>query len=210
MSGIASLDEFEVALGEVWKGIANCCAVCTDPDCLGYVWVVEEEEEALLDAGVQLVQINGVNGPTFLDSYARDGQGRLIPNQLGPKCPWRAPNGRCTVHAARPLACHLYPLGLERDGQGWFEWGLHCDCHYVRSQDERELHDLLSRLRALLAKVAPDLMRAVVATFRDADAIAAEGRPPNRYIAVAPAMRLDDADRARVQREPRSSERAEV
>lgn len=186
MTVIATLDEFKRAVDEVWADISASCAVCTDPDCLGYVWLLEEEEDPLLDAGVQIVQVNGESGPLFLDSYARDEQGRLVVNQRGPRCPWRGADGRCTVHAARPLVCHMYPLGIERDGRGSYAWGLHSDCHYVRSRSAEQLAALLDELRAVLRRTAPPLMDVIVTAFAKSDSVAAEGTPLNRYIPVAP------------------------
>lgn len=186
MTGIANLDDFKRAVDHVWSDIAASCRVCKDPDCLGYVWLLEEEEEPLLDAGVQIVQVNGESGPLFLDSYARDEEGRLVVGQRGPRCPWRAADGSCTVHAARPLVCHMYPLGIERDGSGGFVWGLHTDCHYVRSRTPGQLEALLGDLRSVLERTTPTLMDTIVTAFMKSDSVAAEGTPLNRYMPVAP------------------------
>jgi len=190
MTAISSLDEFKRAVDHVWSDIAPSCAVCTDPDCLGYVWLVEEEEEALLDVGVRTVQVNGESGPLFLDSYTRDGQGRLVVNQRGPRCPWRGADGRCMVHAARPLVCHMYPLGIERDGRGSYEWGLHTDCHYVRSRSAAQLEKLLADLRQVLDHTAEPLMDVIVTAFLKSDSVAADETPLNRYLPVAPVTRV--------------------
>lgn len=186
MTFIATLDEFKDAVDKVWADIPASCAVCTDPDCLGYVWLLEEEEEPLLDAGVRTVQVNGESGPIFLDSYERDEQGRLVVNQRGPRCPWRGPDGRCTVHASRPLVCHMYPLGIERDGEGGYAWGLHTECHYVRSRTTDQLAALLDELRGVLDRTVPTLMDLIVTAFAKSDSVAAEGTPLNRYLPVAP------------------------
>ncbi|HZB31897.1 MAG TPA: hypothetical protein VE465_17195 [Streptosporangiaceae bacterium] len=186
MTVIATLDEFKRTVDKVWAGISTSCAVCTDPDCLGYIWLLEEEEEPLLDAGVQIVQVNGESGPLFLDNYERDAQGRLVVNQRGPRCPWRGPDGRCTIHASRPLVCHMYPLGIERDGAGGYDWALHTDCHYVRSRTADQLAALLDGLRGVINNTAPTLIDLIVTAFAKSDSVAAEGTPLNRYLPVAP------------------------
>jgi Fe-S-cluster containining protein len=183
---ISTLQEFKQAVDSVWSDISASCAVCTDPDCLGYIWLAEEEEEPLLDAGVQIVQINGKSGPLFLDSYQRDAQGRLILGQRGPRCPWRGADGRCTVHGARPLVCHMYPFGIDRVPGGGYVWSLHHDCQYVRSRSAAQLEALLAELRGLLDRTDRQLIDVIVAAFLNADSVVGKGQPMDCYIPVAP------------------------
>ena len=186
---IATLDDLKRAIDDVWVDISSSCAVCTDPDCMGYIWVLGEEEDPLLDADVTLVQVNGSDGPVFLDSYHRDADGKMIVSLAGPKCPWLGEDGRCSVHEARPLVCHMYPLSLERDRHGAIVWGLHTDCQYVRSQSEAELAQLLDRLRALIASVETELLDEVVGTFQKVEALSpSDFVSPECYITVATAI----------------------
>jgi Fe-S-cluster containining protein len=185
---ISTLEEFKRAVDCVWSDISASCAVCTDPDCLGYVWLAEEEEEPLLDAGVQIVQVNGDSGPLFLDSYPRDGEGRLVLGQRGPRCPWRGADGRCTVHAARPLVCHMYPFGIDRQRGGGYVWSLHTDCQYVRSRSPGQLEALLTELRGLLGRTDRQLMDVIVGAYLNADSVVGEGQPLDCFIPVAPVV----------------------
>jgi Fe-S-cluster containining protein len=185
---ISTLGAFKQAVDSVWSDISASCAVCTDPDCLGYVWLAEEEEEPLLDAGVQIVQINGESGPLFLDSYERDAEGGLILGQRGPRCPWRGADGSCTVHSARPLVCHMYPLSIDRGQNGGYVWCLHTDCQYVRSRSPGQLEALLAKLRRLLDSTDRQLMDVIVGAFVSADSVAGKGGPKDCYITVAPVV----------------------
>jgi Fe-S-cluster containining protein len=176
---------FRSELDELWKGIGQSCATCTDPDCLGYVWVMPEEEEALLDAGVRTVQINGLRGPIFIDSYHRDAEGRLIVNRTKPNCPYRDKDGRCSVHAARPLVCHLYPLGPETLPDGRVIWSLHTDCSHVRSlTDAGDLPLLVSKIRRLLSRMSPDLKEKIRDQYGKVDAVSAFPEGPNNFITI--------------------------
>jgi MoaA/NifB/PqqE/SkfB family radical SAM enzyme/Fe-S-cluster containining protein len=182
---IHNLMHFRSELDELWKGIGQSCATCTDPDCLGYVWVMPEEEEALLDAGVRTVQINGLRGPIFIDSYHRDAEGRLIVNRTKPNCPYRDKDGRCSVHAARPLVCHLYPLGPETLPDGRVIWSLHTDCSHVRSlTDAGDLPLLVSKIRRLLSRMSPDLKEKIRDQYGKVDAVSAFPEGPNNFITI--------------------------
>lgn len=182
---IDDLKAFKKEIDELWRGIAHSCATCADPDCLGYVWVMPEEEEALLDAGVQTVQINGRTGPIFIDSYDRDDQGRLIVNRSKPNCPYRDKDGRCSVHASRPLVCHLYPLGPETLSDGRVVWSLHTDCSHVRSLTEAgDLELLVSKIRLLLSRMSPALNAEVRKEYRKVDEVSAFPDGPNNFIII--------------------------
>jgi Fe-S-cluster containining protein len=185
---ISTLEEFKQAVDAVWTDISASCAVCTDPDCLGYTWLIEEEEEPLLDAGAQIVQINGESGPLFLDNYDRDPDGGLVLGKRGPRCPWRGADGRCTMHAARPLVCHMYPFGIDGDGSGSYVWSLHTDCQYVRSRSAVQLDALVAGLRRLLDSTDRRLLDVITSAFLNAETVAAKREPLDCFISIAPVV----------------------
>ncbi len=68
-----------------------------------------------------LAQARGLTAVAFREAHTRDAGTRLRvegpPGWRGqPACGQYDPDRGCTVHAARPLACRLYPLGRERQG----------------------------------------------------------------------------------------------
>lgn len=70
----------------------------------------------------QLAMARGLSASAFRDAWCEDAGTRLrlaAPGWRGlPACGQYAPGVGCTVHAARPLACRLYPLGREvQDGR---------------------------------------------------------------------------------------------
>jgi Fe-S-cluster containining protein len=186
---ILTLAQFKQAVDSIWSDISASCAVCADPDCLGYTWLVPEEEEALLDAGVQTVQINGASGPLFLDNYDRDARGGLVLGKRGPRCPWRGSDGRCTVHTQRPLVCHMYPFGIDGDGSGSYVWSLHTDCEYVRSRSTGQRDALVAALRRLLDRTDRRLLDIIITAFLGAESVAAKREPQDCFISVAPVVR---------------------
>jgi Fe-S-cluster containining protein len=182
---IRTIGQLKRAIDMLWREIERSCATCTDPDCLGYIWMLPSEEDALLDAGVQTVQVNGTRGPIFIDSYPRDERGNLIVNRSKPRCPYLDENGRCSVHAVRPLVCHLYPLGPEMLANGRAVWALHTDCAHVRSIEQAGGQELLvGQIRRLLKRISPALRREILDVYEKVDAISAFPDGPNNYLIV--------------------------
>ncbi len=111
---------------------------------------------------------------------------------------------RCTLHAGRPLACRLYPLGLERHREGdrfvrlepargsagiYGEDGTVAD--FLEAQDAGAYFDAITKYAALLARfrdrIAPlvDFERVEPAEFRRRavrEALAESGYDPNALI----------------------------
>jgi len=155
----------------VWRDISPACATCVEPDCIGYIWVLPEEEGPLLDVGVQTVQVND-SGPLFIDSYRRDQRGHLQVWQQKPRCPYRAEDGTCRVHSQRPFVCHLYPMGFERLFDGQLAWVLYESCKYVKSLTTEGRRALIIELTALTQQISPDLRSQLLAYFKSVDHVA--------------------------------------
>jgi Fe-S-cluster containining protein len=164
MGQINTIGALKQAAAVVFADISASCRSCTYPDCQGYPWVVPAEEDELLAAGLQLVQLNGESGPIYLDTFPRDADGRLVVGAAGPTCPYRGPDGRCTVHAARPLTCHLYPLSLELVA-GVPHWAVHRDCEFVQRAIRAGRFDALTdELRSIVDRIGPELGRQLALT----------------------------------------------
>lgn len=182
---ISSIDELKNRIDFIWKGIEQSCKTCTDPDCVGYIWVLPDEEEAILNKGIQTVQVNGEDGPIFLDNYGRDDQGCIIVNKPKMGCPHLSEDRKCTIRDVRPLTCHLYPLGMETDLEGNIVWALHSDCAHVRNlQKSGKIDVVLQQLYALLSELDPSLESKILKTFAKSDFIAKFENGFNNYITI--------------------------
>jgi Fe-S-cluster containining protein len=165
MERIETIGELKRAIAEVLAGISASCASCTYPDCQGFPWVLPAEEDELLAAGIQLIQLNGPSGPTFLDTLPRDEAGDVVLGTTGPPCPYRGRDGQCTVHESRPLTCHLYPLSIELVG-GLPHWAVHRDCEHVqRAIGRGEYDSLLRQLAAVIARIGAGLSDSLADTL---------------------------------------------
>lgn len=178
------LNDFNRACAGLFAGIELDCAGCSDPDCLGAIWLLPEEAERLYDAGIPVVQING--GPWFIQSYPALPGGGINVSAPSPPCRCRLPNRRCGIHASRPIVCRIYPLGLETDPDGFVVWVLHTDCRFVRRKMEEttEFPEFLSSARRLLEALPPDLREKLVSGYRMVDAISAFPNGPNAFIVL--------------------------
>lgn len=179
----AAIADLKRQLDGLWAGIDQHCRTCSDPDCIGAIPVLPDEEEDVLDAGVETVQMNGENGPIFLNSYRRTAAGLALEKNA---CPYRDPvSGQCRVHRSRPLACHMYPLALEAQPDGTIAWVLHRDCAYVRAAEHGDrIEPLLDRVRRWIASVAPAVVERLIENERKVAAITAWPDGPNKLFIV--------------------------
>lgn len=169
---ISTIDELKERIAKILHGIEDSCRSCTYPDCQGYPWVMPEEEDRLLDAGLRLVQFNGERGPIYLDTFPRNDDGSVRIGEAGALCPYRGADGACTVHAGRPLTCHLYPLSLEI-ADGVPVWAVHRDCEFVQRETRAgRFEQLLDQCRALVDRLSPELRAALATTISRAATVA--------------------------------------
>lgn len=64
---IKTLPQLYTVLDYLYRDIENICRNCQNQDCVGYIWLLEQETERLYEQNVPLVQVN--NGPTFIHSF---------------------------------------------------------------------------------------------------------------------------------------------
>ncbi len=178
---IETLAQLYTALDDLYRGIECDCRGCQDPDCMGYIWLLKKEAERLYERGVPLVQIN--NGPTFIHSFPETTQGQPDLSARYPPCSQLCTDGRkCNIYEDRPLACHIYPIGLETKSCGRIMWALHRDCLYIRKLEERGLlSDFEHRARDIINNLSPQLLEEIIETYRAVDAISSFRYGENNY-----------------------------
>jgi Fe-S-cluster containining protein len=172
---------FKQAVAAAWPDIGESCRTCKLPDCMGYISIQPSEQTQVLKAGVRLMRVNGPGGPSFIDNYPRDGQGRAVVGVSKPKCPYRDRDGRCTVHANKPLVCSMYPLGIEMVGEAVY-WAIYLDCEYVQLviAEGRFETMLRSLMDAVHTHLTTEEQAEITQTFRQSYALAAWPDGANR------------------------------
>lgn len=186
---ITTLEQLKDEIGRIWFNISDHCRDCKDPDCVGYIWVLPEEENSLLEIGLPIIQMNGENGPLFLDSYERDEHGCFIVDKPKMQCPYLSKEKKCSIHENRPLTCHLYPLGFETDQEGVIAWALHTDCAHIRHLGETfGISSLIAQIVEMLGRLDPELEKKITNTFAKSDFIAKFEDGMNNYITIKNAL----------------------
>jgi Fe-S-cluster containining protein len=168
---IKTLPQFYAALDRLYRDIEQDCHDCKDLDCMGYIWLLEEEANRLYEQGIPLVQIN--NGPTFIHSFPSTPEGKLDVSVRYPLCSQLCTGSRqCSIHSDRPMVCHLYPLGLETASNGTVAWVLHLDCLHVRRMKNRNsLSEFEQRAIRIINNLSPELLDEIARAYDAVDAI---------------------------------------
>lgn len=180
---LATLAQLQSAVDALYPDIVADCRECQDPDCMGYIWLLEQEAERLEKRGIPLVQIN--DGPTFLHSFPIGEDGVPDLTARYPSCHYLCSDGSCGIHADRPFLCHLYPLGLETLEDGTVAWVIHRDCQHVRRlYKQAELADLANRARSVIDSIAPDLLSEILLAYRAVDELTSYPDGGNDYFVI--------------------------
>ncbi|MFH1402210.1 MAG: YkgJ family cysteine cluster protein [Patescibacteria group bacterium] len=120
---IQTLFEFYKKLDDFLSDIF-VCKNCKWIRCRGYIWLLPEESEVLVNANVPIVEINGeIN---FVHSFP-EVNNQIDFGAIKPKCLMLQDNNLCCVYQIRPLVCRLYPFGLILN-KGKIKWIIHKDC----------------------------------------------------------------------------------
>jgi len=186
MKTIDSLDEFYDELGKLFLGLSDDCVACQYPDCVGLIWLLEEEVEGLYELGVPLIEVN--HGPAFLHSFSEDQNGKLELDVRYPPCKQLYLDKgvrRCRIYENRPFNCRIYPLGLERIREGKVVWALHLDCLYSEKKSRQgQLKQLKLAINSLIDRLNPLLTESIVEAYLKADAVTCFPFGENKYSIV--------------------------
>jgi len=158
---IRTLHQLYTYLDELFYEIEVDCIRCEFSRCLGYVWLLSEEAEILVDRGVEVLEVN--QEIFFINSFPEE-KGEIDIEKFKPKCVFLE-NGRCSIHMQRPLSCRMYPLSFWTEDDK-LQLVLHLDCLFskrrIRSQEFKNLslalfgdldRSLLGRIREAYIKV---------------------------------------------------------
>ncbi len=178
---IKTLAQLYGELEELYRGIEGDCRECKDPDCVGYIWLLEQEAAKLYERRVPLVQING--DPSFIHSFPVNGKGQLDLSVRYPPCSQLCKDSRkCSIHKNRPMVCRLWPLGLETKADGTIVWALHLDCLHARRLEGYGLFpDFKRQARNIINNLSPQLLEEIIKTYNAVEAISSFPEGENNY-----------------------------
>lgn len=177
-------------LSFLYRDIRSVCAECKDHDCEGYVWLLKDEASSLYDLNVSIVEIN--DGTFFIHSF-EEVNGSLSIDKPKPPCELRR-NGFCSIYDLRPLVCRMYPVGLVTvDSEVLL--ALHKDCKFSRDINSEAKVVFIAQAVEILKRASPDLLKEVLTSYREVDAISAFPEGPNTYEVIMPFRSLIDERR---------------
>ncbi|MBD3225444.1 MAG: hypothetical protein GF313_11975 [Caldithrix sp.] len=152
----------------LYRDIGLICRDCRDHDCEGYVWLLKDETESLLDIDVQIVEIN--DNTSFIHSFEEEGDVVRV-DKLKPPCRLREA-GLCTIYKNRPLVCRMYPVGLVTDKDDVVV-ALHQDCGYARRLNKSDKQLFFQRVLGILRRTPKALLREWLESYLLVDRLSA-------------------------------------
>lgn len=161
---IETLEQLYIAFDNLFRGIEKDCVKCKFSRCLGYVWLLAEEAERLIENGLEVLQIN--ENLFFVNSFPVV-EGEINIEQFKPKCSFLT-DGRCGIYNQRPLSCRMYPLSFYIEN-GILQLVLHLDCLYSRHRMNCRIFKENSL--AILQRVEKNLLKEIAETYRQVFAI---------------------------------------
>ncbi len=179
---IQTLDELNHELDALYAPFAQTCVDCRDKCCQGYVWLMPDEADQLVERDVPTVQINDTS--SFIHSFPEGDDGSIDVTAEAPLCSQLCclQPRRCRIYADRPFSCRLYPVGFEMREDGVLVWALHLDCQISRQLEARGITDEFSRrFETILDSIAPELYAQIITTYRQVHAISTFPHGGNTY-----------------------------
>lgn len=172
MENASQNDDFITTLSQLYQIFdrlnSECgrhCNKCNDLDCAGYIWLLPEEAEKLLENDVDIIEVN--QNTHFINSFEKS-DGTIDLTQKYPKCIHQCPNtNKCLIHKNRPLTCHMYPIGPETiNGQDM--WICHCECEFIRYLiSNNAIDDYVLNAKNILRRIDKKLYDEIIQVYKD-------------------------------------------
>ena len=182
---VSDIDSLGREFDKLYKDIRNDCKNCKYPDCMGFMWLLNEEMEKLYARDINILTINeDINFINVLEKYDLD---NLDFSKITyPECPHRNPeSGCCGIHEVRPLVCHMYPIGLETSNTGIDIWVLHDDCLFVQNLIKNgKLNEFIVKAIKVIDRISVELEMDIKNTYRKVDEISCFPNGENSYIVL--------------------------
>lgn len=172
---IDALEGLYLAFDYLFLDIERDCKQCEYDDCRGYVWLLRQEAERLIEEGVEVLEVN--KHLFFINCFSVQ-KGKICVEEFKPVCPLLKA-GRCTIHSQRPLVCRMYPLSFSIS-DGTLQIVLSLDCLYSRHKMENPVFK--DRSLAILRQISHRLLGEIIGTYEMVLAISKFPRGQNNCI----------------------------
>lgn len=179
---IKSVNELYNAFDKLNQECSMSCESCSDPDCMGYIWLLKEEADILLEKEIEVVEIN--NKISFINSF-RNEKGDIDLTICKPKCVHRCKEtGHCLIRDIRPLTCHMYPFGPETI-DGTDVWVLHTDCKFVKQMEQMgQISEYCMKANHILQRMSKELSEQIKQVYHYVDYLSEFPEGPNSFLVI--------------------------
>jgi len=159
-----NLSKLYAELDALYQGIGSVCQNCQYHICEGYVWLLENEVDLLLNIDVPIVEINDTS--FFIHSFKEE-NGVMKIEEPKPPCRLRK-NGFCSIYNNRPFSCRLYPVNLMIDNDD-LVIVLHEDCAYSRTLKGECRRQFFDDILKIFSKIPISLLNEIVESYQRVD-----------------------------------------
>lgn len=163
---IETLNELKDRLRKIFPNIQESCKKCGYPDCRGYIYLLKEEVNDLLNDDIDVICLN--KSVYLIDSFRRKENGELDLTEFSPKCILRCEDGRCKIHNQKPLICLSYPIIIDRYQDGKDYWVFHKLCqYYVDVTKVGKKEEVIHGFMKLIEDISPELKSKIQNAYFD-------------------------------------------
>ena len=180
---IDSLEELYAEFDSLFDNMLPACKKCTFKDCMGFIWLLNQEKEKCDINNITTININ--EEIDFLN-FAKgvDLETVNFEELKYPECEHRcSKSGKCLIHNLRPLVCHMYPIGIETSEDGTDIWVLHDECLFVQNLiNDGNLSEFVKKANSIINRINARLYKEIVLKYRQVDKISLFLNGINSYI----------------------------
>lgn len=165
---IKNLQILEKKLNYIYKDIYKQCSKCNEKDCKGYIWLLKQEAEILVNNNISVIEIN--KKINFINSFCKDND-KLDFKKVSPNCIFRDKDKRCKIYKFRPLICRFYPIDFKIINENFYIV-LHTNCLFVQNLiDKNLLNKFIEKVLNLFYNINIYLLKDIIKTYRLIDDI---------------------------------------
>lgn len=180
---IDTLEKLRTELDILYENISSCCFDCTYKCCQGFINVVPQEIDGLVEKDLEIVAIN--ENVYFLNNFDKDENDIPILDVFAPACRLRCDDKRCGINGFKPIVCSLYPIIPDIAGDGSLSWALHMDCAYSEMlKQKNQIEEIKERFSHIIGRVSPALYNEIKESFENVNKICSYPKGYNKTIKI--------------------------